>query len=57
MGNLLRRKRLGKGGDDLDRLYADPDHLPDEPDDVFRVVRPVRVGANAVSVAPSWSAP
>ena len=31
-------------------LNADAYHLPDEPDDVFLVVRPVRVGRDAAAV-------
>src|SRR5262249_10276569 len=31
------------------RLDADADHLADQPDDVFRVVRPVGVGADAAA--------
>jgi hypothetical protein len=35
---------VGEAGDDVDGLDAHPDHLPDELDDVFRVVLAVGVG-------------
>jgi hypothetical protein len=46
----LRCVSFGQAGDQPYRLDAYADHLADEPDDVFLVVGPVGIGADAAAL-------